>query len=183
MSIINSKIPPRTIIYEDQTYPGSTGITIDRQWTVPVGSPDGKYLIRVEYWSFEAGNEANAEVTFYVCSETGNVCAEKWEDTDNDCELSGGDTALPGWWICIETPLGDTYCKQTDGTGEVCWSDLPLGDYTVYENLLPGWIAIYPVSYEFTLTGDPIVPYIFLNKYQETDAEKKSWGAIKSIDK
>jgi hypothetical protein len=175
--------PTRTIIYEDQTYPGSTGITINRQWTVPAGAPDGKYWIRVEYWSFEAGNEANAEVTFYVCSETGGVCAEKWEDTDENLAHGPGDTPLSGWWICLETPLGDTYCKQTDVNGEVCWYDLPLGDYRIYENLLPGWVAIHPESYEFTLTGDPIPPFIFLNIVEENAVEQKTWGTIKNLYK
>ena len=93
--------PTRTIIYEEQTYPGSTGITINRQWTVPAGAPDGKYWIRIEYWSFEAGNEANAEVTFYVCSGTGDICVEKWEDSNTSLELDAGDTPLrkrrPAW--------------------------------------------------------------------------------------
>ena len=57
--------PTRTIILEDETYPGSTGLTVNRTFTIPPGSMNGKYWIRVEYWSFEVGNEANAEVTFY----------------------------------------------------------------------------------------------------------------------
>jgi hypothetical protein len=76
--------PTRTVIMEEITYPGSMGITVNHNWPVPVGAVDGKYWVRVEYWSFEAGNEANAEVTFYVCSNTGTICAEKWEDIDGD---------------------------------------------------------------------------------------------------
>ena len=109
--------PTRTIIYEDTTYAGSSGITQTRQWTVPVGAPDGKYWIRLEYWSFEAGNEASAEVTFFVCSETGDVCAEKFEDSDD--EFTAADPPVEGWWICLNTPLGDTYCKMTTQAG---WS-------------------------------------------------------------
>jgi hypothetical protein len=124
--------PNRAIIYEDSTYAGSSGITISRQWTVPVGAPDGKYWVRIEYWSFEAGNEANAEVTFYVCSGTGYICANKFEDVDRNGDCNEAVT-IPDWWICLTTPLGDTYCKQTDANGEVCWYDLPLGDYTVFE--------------------------------------------------
>jgi len=50
--------PSRTIILEDEFYPGASGVMIDRSWTVPGGLADGKYWIRVEYWSFEAGNES-----------------------------------------------------------------------------------------------------------------------------
>jgi hypothetical protein len=172
--------PTRTIIYEDQTYPGSTGITINRQWTVPAGAPDGKYWVRVEYWSFEAGNEANAEVTFYVCSNTGDICANKYEDTNHDNVAGPGDTKLPDWWICLETPLGDTYCKQTDENGDVCWYDLPVGDYRVYEVLPGGWTAIYPESHDITLNPSVTVWVTFLNVLDETAVEHKTWGGIKA---
>ena len=173
--------PTRTIIYEDQTYPGSTGITVNRQWTVPAGAPDGKYWVRIEYWSFEAGNEANTEVTFYVCSSSGDICAEKWEDTNGDFTVSDGDVKLPGWWICLETPLGDTYCKQTDENGLVCWYGLPLGDYRIYEVIQSEWVAIYPDSYNFTL--EDIIDIDFLNVREETAVEQKTWGVIKNIIK
>ncbi len=173
--------PTRTIIYEDQTYPGSTGITVNRQWTVPAGVPDGKYWVRVEYWSFEAGNEANAEVTFYVCSETGDIEAEKWEDVNGDkkVSMSLGDQLLAGWWICLETPWGDTYCQQTNEVGWVGWYDLPLGNYQLYEVMQPGWVAVYPDSYEFPLVDYEYWP--FLNAREETAVENRSWGAIKSL--
>jgi hypothetical protein len=173
--------PTRTVIYEDSTYAGSSGITAARQWAVPVGAPDGKYWIRVEYWSFEASNEANAEVTFYVCSETAVVCAEKREDQNCNDVLDGEDTPIADWWICLETPLGDTFCKQTDLSGQVCWGGLALGDYTIYEVLPDGWVAIYPESHNFTLTvaGDT---FMFFNKVEGASAlEKSSLGRIKGM--
>ena len=172
--------PTRTIIYEDQTYPGSSGITVNRQWTVPVGATDGKYWISVEYWSFEAGWEDHVEVTFYVCSSTGDICVEKWEDSNINLELDGGDTPLIGWWICLETPLEDTFCKQTGENGLVCWNKLPLGDYRVYEVLPVGWTAIYPESHDGTLTEELVYLY-FLNVLTENAVEQKTWGAIKNM--
>jgi hypothetical protein len=155
------------VILEQQTYPGDTGITIDRAWTVPAGLDDGKYWIRVEYWSYQAGNEANAEVTFYVCNETGSICVTKLQDTDCNGVISPADTPLAGWWMCLTTPLGDTYCLQTGPDGRVCWDGLPLGDYTVFEILEPGWIVVGPDSYQFTLGGDP-VELTFLNfRYED----------------
>ena len=173
--------PTRTIIYEDETYPGSAGITVARQWTVPAGAPDGKYWIRVEYWSFEAGNEANAEVTFYVCTSTEDVCAEKWEDLNCNEVIDGDDRLVPNWWICLDTPLGDTYCQQTDAAGQVCWTGLPLGDYTIYEVMMGGWVAISPASYSFTLTGGA-EDFTFFNKLEGASAtEGRSWGHIKGM--
>ena len=173
--------PTRTIIYEDSTYAGSSGITQARQWTVPVGAPNGKWWVRVEYWSFEAGNEANAEVTFYVCGATGDVCAEKWEDKDCNDELTPADAPVEGWWICLETPLGDTFCKQTSVDGSVCWTDLPLGDYRIYEVLSGGWVAIYPESYNFTL-DEAGASFTFFNKIEGASAtDQSTWGHIKGI--
>jgi len=173
--------PTRTIIYEDSTYANSTGITQARQWTVPAGAPDGKYWVRVEYWSLEAGNEANAEVTFYVCSETGHVCAEKFEDMNCNEVIDDEDERVPNLWICLDTPLGDTYCQQTDMDGRVCWTDLPLGDYRIYEVLPGGYLPIYPVSYDFTLT-EAGADFIFFNKLEGASAtEGSSWGRIKGM--
>jgi len=172
--------PTRTTILEEQTYPGSTGITVNRQWTVPAGAVDGKYWIRVEYWSFEAGNEANAEVTFYVCTDTGTICVEKWEDIDGDEDCDGDDGPLANWWICVFTPFGDTYCKKTGLDGRVCWTDLIFGNYTVFEPDVPGWDPVGPSTYDVTLVGDPI-ELIFCNVPEPSSTEKGTWGRIKSI--
>ena len=173
--------PTRTIIYEDSTYPGSSGVTATQQWTVPAGAPDGKYWVRLEYWSFEAGNEANAEVTFYVCSCMANICANKWEDIDCDDTLTAADSPVSDWWICIETPLGDTFCKKTDVNGAVCWYDLPIGDYRVYEVVPGGWVPIYPESYDITLT-EAGAGVVFFNKIEgASSTEEGSWSRIKSM--
>ena len=172
--------PTRTIIYEDETYPGSTGITVNRQFTVPAGAPDGKYWVRVEYWSFEAGNEANAEVTFYVCTGTGDICATKMEDVDRDNDCDGDDLTVENWWICLDTPLGDSFCKQTGPGGSVCWTGLPLGDYTVREIAVPGWSVVGADSYDVTLSGAPI-GLTFCNKRDIVPLERRTWGMIKSM--
>jgi hypothetical protein len=172
--------PTRTTILEQQTYSGGTGITVNRQWTVPAGAVDGKYWVRVEYWSLEAGNEANAEVTFYVCSETSSICAEKWEDTDGDNDCDANDATVENWWICLTTPFGDTFCKKTGADGRVCWNDLILGEYTLFEPDVEGWDPIGPSSYDLTLTSDP-VERIFCNKPEPSATQKSSWGTVKSI--
>lgn len=177
--------PTRTVIYDQQTYPGSTGLTINRQWTVPAGAPDGKYWIRVEYWSMQAGNEANAEVTFYVCCGQVSIYAEKWQDMDCDDVLTGNDAPVPGWWICIQTPHGDTFCQQTDANGQVFWDQLPEGHYRLYEVLPSGWVAIYPTSYEFDLNDDvTVAERTFFNKIEGASAaEPSTWGKIKGLYK
>jgi hypothetical protein len=170
----------RTTILDEETYPGSTGITVNRQWTIPAGSVDGKYWIRVEYWSFEAGNEANAEVTFYVCTDTGSICVEKWKDIDQNDQCTGTDIPLENWWICLDTPLGDTFCKQTGIDGRVCWDGLLYGDYTVYEPVLGGLVPVGPSSWDVTLGATPL-ELKFCNKDAIVPTRQGSWGMIKSM--
>lgn len=61
---------PEGATVEDEFYPGDTGLTMTREWTVPEGSDDGGYWVLVEYWSEEVGIEGVAEVLFLVCSGT-----------------------------------------------------------------------------------------------------------------
>jgi hypothetical protein len=162
--------PTRTLILQQQTYPGATGLNISRSWTVPTGLGNGKYWVRVEYWSFEAGNEADAEVTFYICSTVGNLCVWKYKDANCNGVLDSGDPPVSNWWVCIRTPEGDDICAQTNGDGKVCWFGIPLGHYTVYEPLPmdPPWQPVGPTSYEIDLVGSSVVDVQFLNvKYDE----------------
>jgi len=177
--------PTRTVIYDQQTYTGTTGITVSRSWTVPAGAPDGKYWIRVEYWSFQSGNEANAEVTFYVCCGQVSIYAEKWEDMDCDLVLTGNDAPVPDWWICILTPNGDTFCKQTDVHGQVVWEGLPEGAYHLSEVMMPGWVAISPTFYDFVLDDtNSSASRTFFNKVEGASAtEPSTWGNIKTLYK
>lgn len=155
--------PTRTITLESQTYPGNTGLNIVRNWIVPNGLADGKYWVRVEYWSFQSGNEANAEVTFYVCSESGSLCAYKYEDANCNGELDPSDPPVADWWICFTTPENDVICRQTDANGQVCLNNIPTGDYHVEEPAIPGWIPIGPNSYDVTVTGGGSPSVTFLN--------------------
>jgi hypothetical protein len=157
--------PTRTINLEQQTYPGGTGLVISRSWNVPNGATDGKYWIRVEYWSFESGNESNAEVTFYVCTDTGSLCLTKLADSNCNGQVDPGiDQPVPGYWLCLTTPEGDDFCKQTGADGTACWSGIPLGDYTVYEAELPGWEPVGPTSYAVTLVNGDTQSFTFLNR-------------------
>ncbi len=158
--------PTRTVVLEEETYPGGTGVSVSRQWTVPAGSFDGKYWIRVEYWSYEAGNEANAEVTFYVCTDTGGISATKLQDVDRDGDCDE-DVPIESWWVCIKTPFNDTYCKQTNSSGIVSWDNLITGDYRIFEPAVTGWSPVGPDYYDVTVTSG-VTERTFCNYTQET---------------
>ena len=62
-----------------EIYPGSEGIEmVGYTWTVPEGAEGGIYRIRVEFFSVEFGNEANAEVTFWVSDEMAGSDYPTW---------------------------------------------------------------------------------------------------------
>ncbi|MBU1699336.1 MAG: hypothetical protein KJ970_05725 [Candidatus Eisenbacteria bacterium] len=175
--------PTMTVLLETETYPGATGVNIMRSWVVPNGLVDGKYWIRIEFWSYEAGNEANAEVSFYVCNGTGSICAEKWDDTDCDGILNRADLPIQGWWVCLETPYGDQYCQQTDQYGIACWDGLQLGQYTVFEVMQPDWVPIYPISQLVDLEWGESITITFFNSMcpEPTPTRESTWGQIKRI--
>ena len=153
--------PPRTTNLEHQTYPDDTGLIVARSWTVPPGLPDGKYWIRVEYWSWEAGLESTAEVTFYVCTESGDLCGKKQEDTDCDGVLGPTDPPVSDWLLCFRAPNGDQFCPRTDGQGEVCLSNIPLGLWAVYEVPVAGWHSVGPDSFTVNVV-DHNAPWVYL---------------------
>jgi len=160
---------PNGITVEDSTYAGASGVSINRQWLVPNFPVEGKYWIRVEFWSMQAGHESTAEVSFYVCAGSGRICAQKWKDANCNGQGDAEDVPLSGWWLCIDTPWGDTFCDTTGADGQICWENLPFGLYTVYDPPVPGWIPLFPPAREADLTeNDPDKLVAFFNvKYDE----------------
>jgi hypothetical protein len=159
--------PTRTIILDEETYPDESGLQITRFWAVTPGLPDGKYWIRVEYWSDEATNEANVEVSFYVSSGTGDLCAFKYRDLNCNGVLDQDDPPVAGWLLCIETPENDTYCLETDENGQVCWEAIPDGEYRVFEQSAEGWFAIGPQESLVTIEPGELAEVSFLNARYE----------------
>jgi hypothetical protein len=155
--------PTRTINIEHQVYDGDTGLNVDRNWTVPSGSVDGKYWVRIEYHSFESGNEADAEVTFFVCEQAGDITAHKYNDTNCNGVLDSGDQPIQNWWLCIETPSRDRICRRTDANGQAQWLGIPTGHYRVFELPVNGWTPIGPDSYDVDVLPGGQISVDFLN--------------------
>jgi len=160
--------PDHVTVIQTQTYPGSTGLIVNRSWTVPVGAVDGKYWVRIEYYSFEAGDEADAEVTFYVCTSVADIIAHKYEDANCNGQLDPSDPPVPGWWLCIQTPYGETICRQTDANGLASWAGVPPGQYTVFEYPVYGWEPIGPTSQTGNAGPGAPLDVTFLNARYES---------------
>ena len=171
---------PGTLLDEDVYY-GTAGLTASREWSVPSGSQDDKYWVCVEYLG-SRGTAVSADAALYVCSDAASLHATKFADSDCDGEKSAGDLRLEGCWICLKTPYGGTFCRQTDSDGAVFWTSIPTGDCRVFESMPSNWVAIWPASYDITLDGP--VALEFLNQDRDLCAshvERGSWGVIKGL--
>jgi hypothetical protein len=81
---------PLANVVDSQTYPGSSGLSVTRLYTVPVAPPEGRYLAEVKYFSVQAGEEASARVSFYV-AERGNLHVFKFDDFNGNGTQDAGD--------------------------------------------------------------------------------------------
>lgn len=157
--------PTRTIRYQEQTYPGTTGLTIGRSWAVPGGLSDGQYIARVEYWSFEAGLESFAESSFAICGQGGTLCVTKMRDSNCNGALDPSDVPVAGWTICMTTTGVPPDCRLTGTDGRVCWTGLAAGSYTVYESPVSGWDPVGPSTYTVDVTDGQVTNVTFLNVF------------------
>jgi len=76
--VIYKLLDPTLSLVETETYPGGSGVELCRNWEVPSGMPGGAYWVRVEFYSVEAGNEANAEFRFFVGDPPASGDAATW---------------------------------------------------------------------------------------------------------
>jgi len=93
-------------------------------------------------------------------------CIEGWKVDDFE-------VGLPMWNITVgNDDTGESWHRWTDGTGffQVC--GLPMGDYTVWEEMQVGWKPVSPPKLSVTLeaSDDEIVAIVvFVNKQVERD--------------
>jgi hypothetical protein len=115
--------PGHSTLVETETYPGSTGINVHRNWIVPSGAAAGAYWVRIEYYSVGIGLEAAAEVVFLVCQPTppgvcciGETC---FVLTEQECTQMGGiphpEFVNCDITICLPPPTPAVCCL-----GETC---------------------------------------------------------------
>jgi hypothetical protein len=93
-------------------------------------------------------------------------CIEGWK-------VDEFEVGLPMWNITVmNDDTGETWHEWTDGTGYFQVCGLPMGDYTVWEELQAGWKPISPPELSVTLdaSDDEIVAIVvFVNKQVERD--------------
>jgi len=124
-----------------------------------------KWLIRevVQYpWEPAEPWSGEAEVVLYPM-ENEDDCYKfvfqnrrRWTGCVEGYKVDDQHLGLPGWSVCAH-PKGEedpTFCTVTDEDGYFRFDDLTLGEWTIWEEVEPGWTPI--TAQEFTVTVDNV---------------------------
>ncbi|MEM7031406.1 MAG: SdrD B-like domain-containing protein [Chloroflexota bacterium] len=74
----------------------------------------------------------------------------KFHDLNGDGQKDPNEPGLEGWTIVIKATNGFSRETRTDENGHYWFMDIPDGEYTLFEELEPGWIQTHPVSEVYT---------------------------------
>jgi DNA-binding beta-propeller fold protein YncE len=134
------------VLLMQEIYPGTSGLAVTQFYTLPItytlpfGKPFERYLGRVQYFSDEVGYEAGAEAIFWVTQDTGDIQVIKFNDRDGQGTRDPGDEGVENvrFGLAIQ---GQTLYRRTNPAGEILWGDVPIGTYTVTEDVPAGYVA------------------------------------------
>lgn len=93
----------------------------------------------------------------------GIICGIKFHDQNGNGKQDAGEPGLPGWTIVLTDASGNVVATVTTGpNGEYCFTDLPLGTYSVSEQGQNGWTQVYPGTADgaHTVTLTPDKPHL-----------------------
>ncbi len=165
---------------ESQVYPGSTGLNLTRSYVLPTtyvlpfGRLFERYRVRIEYYSLESGNEANAEAIFWVTQDTGSLKVVKFNDRDGDGLRDPGDEGVAGVLFTLRIQ-GQNLSRLTDANGEILWTNVPVGTYQVTETVPAGTVNTTPIVQQPTVTANATTTILFGNRVIPGALEALVW--------
>ena len=157
------------ILLDQRIYPESSGLSANAAYTLPVDYvlPIGKlferYIGRIAYFSDEAGYEAGAEAIFWVTQDTGDIHLLKFNDRNGNGIQDPGDEGVANIRFGLSVQ-GQTLFRRTDAGGEIRWPDVPIGTYTVTEEVPVGYVATTPAQVAAVVTADATTELRFGNR-------------------
>ncbi|MFA6254638.1 MAG: VWA domain-containing protein [Patescibacteria group bacterium] len=97
--------------------------------------------------------------------EPNSICGYKYNDYDRDGIFNNNDVVIPAWtiWASKDTTLSST---QTNDSGLYCFNALTAGIWTIYEELVTGWLNTTPLSQDVTLADGQGIGGINFFNYQ-----------------
>ena len=81
----------------------------------------------------------------------GNLHAYVYEDANGNGQQDAGEGPIPSIAVTIRFPDGSTEVRHTNASGDVNWTDIPVGAYRVTETVPPGWVATRPTVVDTTV--------------------------------
>jgi len=144
-------------------------VTADGKLHTPV-NPSGFYagISHIDFCFGEIPDDPKGELVVY-----------KFHDLDEDGVYDDGEPMLEDWEFTLTQstpPIVTTQAIQlidsglTDENGELLFSDLALGKYTVTETLQDGWINTTPLSQDVTVVEDETA-HVWFGNAQIPDPE------------
>lgn len=129
-----------------------------------------------------------------VCSQTvtkewkvppaGSISGMKFNDLNANGVKDAGDLGLAGWTIVLTDSLGNVVgTKVTDASGDYLFDPVPVGKYTLSENIQLGWKQTFPTTGFYAVevkAGDKLV-YDFGNV--KIDGRMTGGGSVFTEDK
>lgn len=160
-----------SVVIESQVYPGATGMTITRFYTLPLtytlpfGELFERYQVRLKYYSLQSGGdfESAAQANFWVTQDTGNLLVQKYDDRDGDGVRDAGEPGVAGVVFTLATS-DQTVGDVSDAAGQIAWSAIPIGVYTLTEQVPAGRVATTPPQRAVTVTAEVTTTVEFGNR-------------------
>ncbi|HEV8539175.1 MAG TPA: S8 family serine peptidase, partial [Bacteroidota bacterium] len=107
-----------------------------RQTASQSGSPDS-----LMGWGILNALDA---INYYGIPPTGRISGRKFNDINGDGVRDGGEPGIPGVVIRLNGTATDS--TLTDGSGDYEFDTLAIGNYTITEDVPPGWMQTLPDS-------------------------------------
>ncbi len=128
----------------------------------------GRYMLRINNWNISSvatganlyGTVTGLDLESDLCciEPVGSLCVTKYHDLDcdsirdiNTANWTYIDPGLPNWTFQV-AGLASSYTGMTNQQGQVCFTGLAPGTYTVTETLQQGWIPSSPGGGSTTVT-------------------------------
>ncbi|MBI5476108.1 MAG: T9SS type A sorting domain-containing protein, partial [Ignavibacteriales bacterium] len=111
--------------------------------------------------TYPSGNSYNVTVgasgTVITGKDFGNfklgiISGMKFNDLDGDGLKEAGESGLSGWIMWITGTKNDSVI--TDAGGNYSFNNLDIGNYTVTEEIKPGWLLTYPPGASYNIAID-----------------------------
>ena len=106
----------------------------------------------------------NINATTYITfanQPLGNLHTYIYEDINGNGSQDAGEGPIPGISVTIRFPDGSTDVRLTNASGDINWTDIPIGSYRVTETVPSGWLATLPTIANTTVNFNATTEVVY----------------------